>query len=83
MTSGIPPILSLVIQPRLAAWTSTSALGLTPADGMYSDGFNVVNVSIKGAKSLQLTPTYSLPVFAQAILNPYTEQAYMVFGMSF
>ena len=59
------------------------ALGLTPADGMYSDGFNVVNVSIKGAKSLQLTPTYSLPVFAQAILNPYTEQAYMVFGMSF
>lgn len=59
------------------------AVGLTPFEGMYSDNLNIVNLSVKGTKELKLTPTYSLPVYAQGIINPYTEQAYLVFGMSF
>ncbi len=59
------------------------ALGLTPAEGLYSDGFNVTNISIKGSRTVKITPDFSIPVFAQAVLNPYTEQTYMIFGITF
>ncbi len=59
------------------------ALGMTPSEGMYSEGLNIVNISIKGSKELELSPKWKLPVFTQAILNPNTEQAYLVFGMTF
>ncbi len=59
------------------------ALGLTPFEGMYSDKLNVVNLSVKASKELQFTPSFSLPVYAQGVLNPYTEQATLVFGVTF
>lgn len=59
------------------------ALGLTPFEGMYSNNFNIVNLSVKGSKELQFSPSFSLPVYAQGVINPYTEQAYLVFGMTF
>jgi hypothetical protein len=59
------------------------ALGFTPWEGLYSDKFNVVNISVKGSKDIKITESYSLPVFAQAVLNPYTEQVHFVFGLSF
>ncbi|HOI26650.1 MAG TPA: hypothetical protein PLN63_02425 [Paludibacteraceae bacterium] len=58
------------------------ALGLTPAKGMYSDNLNVVNISIKGSKVIKVTDEFSLPVFSQVVLNPYTESIYMIFGLS-
>ncbi|MCB9017043.1 MAG: hypothetical protein H6544_00355 [Prevotellaceae bacterium] len=59
------------------------AVGLTTWDGMYSDGLNVVNLSITGSKEIKVTDSFSLPVFSQVILNPDTENIYMVFGLSF
>lgn len=59
------------------------AVGLTPFEGCYSDNFNIVNLSIKGSKDLHITPSFTLPVFAQGMINPYTEQAYLAFGMTF
>lgn len=58
-------------------------LGFTPFEGMYSDNLNIVNLSVKATKELQFTPSFSLPVYAQGVINPYTEQATLVFGMSF
>lgn len=59
------------------------AVGLTPFEGAYSDNFNLVNLSVKASKELQFTPSFSLPVYAQGIVNPYSEQAYLTFGITF
>ena len=47
------------------------AVGLTPWDGMYSDGFNVVNISITGSKEIKITDSFSLPVFSQIGRAPF------------
>lgn len=57
------------------------AVGLTPFKGSYSDKLNVVNLSVKGTKELKITDKFSLPVFVQGVVNPYTEQAYVVCGV--
>lgn len=59
------------------------ALGLTPFEGAYSDNLNIVNLSVKASKELQFTPSFSLPVYAQGVINPYSEQAYLAFGITF
>lgn len=58
-------------------------LGGTPWKGIYSDGFALVNASIKASKEITITDSFSLPVFTQAILNPDTKDVHLVFGMSF
>ena len=45
-------------------------------------GFEVASVSLEAAKSLKITDSYSLPLFARVIWNPATEGAYFVFGVS-
>jgi len=45
--------------------------------------FNVINIGVKGTKSIKITEDYSLPVFVSFIINPRTEIAYLVFGLTF
>jgi hypothetical protein len=59
-----------------------AALGLTPWEGAYSDGLNVVNISLKASKEIKITDSFSLPAFGQIILNPNKEGIYFVFGIS-
>jgi hypothetical protein len=59
------------------------AMGFTPWEGVYSSGFNVVNLSIKATKEIKITDSYSLPIFTQVVLNPNTENIFGVFGVSF
>ncbi len=59
------------------------ALGFTPWEGMYSTGFNVVNISVTASKEIPITDRYSLPIFTQLVLNPNTEKVAAVFGISF
>lgn len=58
-------------------------VGITPAAGMYADDFNVCSISLTAAKSLQLSSTFELPIFVQAIFSPAQEDAYLVVGVSF
>lgn len=58
-------------------------LGGTPWAGAYSDGFALINASVKASKEISITDSYSLPVFTQAILNPNTKDVFLVFGVSF
>lgn len=57
-------------------------LGATPHAGIYSDGFALVNASVRASKKITITDTFSLPVFTQAVLNPDTKDVFMVFGVS-
>lgn len=53
-------------------------------DGWHStDGdFKIVNVGIGASKEIVITDTFSLPLSGAAILNPDTEQFYIVVGLS-
>ena len=58
-------------------------IGITPRKGMYSDRFDVVAISAKAVKRLQLSAKYSLPVFVELIFSPAQDNAFLVFGIQF
>lgn len=43
----------------------------------------IINVGLTASKSVTVTESFSLPVFASFIVNPDLEQSYLVVGMSF
>lgn len=52
--------------------------------GFYNtETFNIINAGITASKSIKITEDYSLPVYTSFIINPRTDIAYMVFGLSF
>ena len=57
--------------------------GITPWSGFYGNGFGVVNLGIKGYRSIKITDSYSLPVYASLITNPQAEKIYLIFGITF
>ncbi len=70
---------------------SETALGLTVGattgskknPGYYgSDDFAVLHLGAKLSRSIELSDKFSLPVFGQVIVNPNSEQAFMIFGFS-
>jgi hypothetical protein len=58
-------------------------VGATPWEGLYSTGFNVVNIGLKAAKTIKVTDSFSVPLFTKIIFNPNSEGAYFVLGASF
>src|SRR5690625_366763 len=54
-------------------------------DGWHSsDGeFEVVNVGLGVSKEIPITDTFSIPLSGAVVLNPHTEQFYIVVGVSF
>jgi len=54
------------------------------ADAFYADSESgLINMSFSGSKDIQITDSYSLPVFGSFIVNPKAETAFLVFGISF
>ena len=53
-------------------------------DGWHTSDrdFNVCNIGINVSREIVVTDQFSLPVFGSAILNPDTEQYYLVLGIS-
>lgn len=66
-----------------AEWTA--AAGFVPFDTPFygTDGFAVTNLSLSTSKELGITDSFSLPVFAGITVNPCSEMAYFVLGISF
>lgn len=50
--------------------------------GVAEDGWALTNVSLRFARTVGITEHFSLPLQAQLVLNPHTEQTYLVFGVS-
>ena len=50
--------------------------------GVPNSGFAVTNVALKGITEIEITDSFSIPVFAQAIWNPRMEDAHLVFGVT-
>ena len=60
-------------------------VGGTPGgdNGFYgTTEFNLINIGVTASKDIKITEDFSLPVFGSYILNPNSEVAYLVFGVS-
>lgn len=60
-------------------------LGFTPRAGMYQDGnkCNFVDFKARATKNLQLSCSFTLPVFAEIIFSPARDNAFFVLGLQF
>jgi hypothetical protein len=62
-----------------APWDSP--VWLAPANG--KTGFRISSISLTGSKKLDITPTFSVPLFVQCIFSPATDASHLVVGFSF
>jgi hypothetical protein len=62
-----------------APWDSPA--WLVPANG--KSGFRISSISLTGSKKIEITPTFSVPLFVQCILSPATDASHLVVGFSF
>ena len=46
------------------------------------DGFALCTIALKASKEIKITDSFSLPVFAQAIIAPNQDNVFLVFGLS-
>lgn len=69
---------------RLGSFDWTATLGAVPyrSENYGTNGFSVINIGLRAAKDIPITDRFSLPVFGQLVLNPRSEQAYMIVGVS-
>lgn len=63
-------------------WNAT--LGAVPyATTTYGNsGFAITNISVKATKDIQVSNSFSIPVFAAINTNPCSQKAYFVFGFT-
>jgi len=74
--------LGVPFQLATCQWNATA--GVVPfATSLYGTrGFAVTNLSLRATKELQVSDTFSIPVFAQFTANPRSQKAYLVFGVT-
>lgn len=63
-------------------WTATA--GAVPcATSFYgTNGFAVVNLSLRATKAIKVTDSFSLPIFGAVTANPCSQKAYLIFGFT-
>lgn len=69
---------SRLISQKKVSWT----LGLTPFEGMYADGLNVVNMNMTVYDEIKITDSFFLPVRGGLTLNPYKERLFFTFAIT-
>lgn len=69
---------------KLGGCDWSAAVGAVPfATTSYATtGFAVTNVSLKATKDINITPSFTVPVFAGVAANPCSQKAYFLFGMT-
>ncbi|MBO7522659.1 MAG: hypothetical protein J6T30_02265, partial [Bacteroidales bacterium] len=69
---------------RLASCDWVGSIGAVPfaTDYYATTDFAVTHVALKAEKSITVTDSFSIPLFAQLIANPCSQKAYFVFGLT-
>jgi hypothetical protein len=69
---------------KLGGLDWSAALGASPWEttSYGNSGFAIINASVKATKAIAVTPTFSVPVFAQIATNPCSQKAYLVIGFT-
>ena len=63
-------------------WTATAGAVPFATDFYGVEGFGVVDVALTASKDIRITDSFSIPVFAQVAANPYSRNAFFVFGIT-
>lgn len=63
-------------------WTATAGAVPFASDLYGTSGFAVTNLALKATKSIKVTDSFSIPVFAQVAANPSSQKAYLVLGLT-
>lgn len=63
-------------------WTATAGAVPFVTDFYGVEGFGVVHVALTASKDIRITDSFSIPVFAQVAANPYSRDAFLVFGIT-
>jgi hypothetical protein len=63
-------------------WTATAGAVPFATDFYGTGGFAVTNLALTAAKDINVTDTFSIPVFAQLAANPYSRAAFLVLGIT-
>jgi len=76
--------VELSVPFKLAAveWTATAGAVPFSTDFYGTDGFAVTNLALKATKDIQVTETFSVPIFGQVVANPCSQKAYLVIGFT-
>lgn len=78
--------LSLAVPFTIENINFTAEVGAVPWGSDYYEGaptrFAVNNINLKAEKEIKITNQYSLPIYAQVVFNPYTENAFFAFGFT-
>lgn len=70
---------------KLASMDWEATVGAVPYETDFYDdanGFAVTNVAVKASKDIQVTKTFTVPLFAQVAANPSNGKAYFVVGFT-
>ena len=64
----------------------SASIGIAPWAGIYhkanTEGFIVSAISLKAAREIKISDSFSLPVFAETIIAPNQDNIFLVFGIS-
>ncbi len=63
--------------------TLTPAIGFNPWTSQFCDGFKVTDITLSAAKDIQITDKFALPLFAQFVVSPAFDKAYLIVGFTF
>ena len=72
--------LSVPFKLAKVDWTATAGAVPFFTDFYGTDGFAVTNLALKAEKDIEITETFSVPIFGQVAANPYSKKAYLIFG---
>ena len=63
-------------------WEATAGLVPWASDYYSATGFSVNNLSLKATKDIKITYSFSLPLFAQIVVNPASQDMYFLAGFT-
>lgn len=72
-----------IVPFSLGGFDFAAELGMTPWEGDYAQGLNVVNISLGAMRDIKITESFNIPLFAKLTFNPNQDKAYFSFGLSF
>ena len=65
-----------------AEWTATAGIVPYATDFYGANSFALTNLSVRASKTIQISNSFALPLFAQISANPAAKKAYLVLGFT-
>lgn len=75
--------IEAIVPFTLDSYNFAFEIGGTPWEGAYSDKCNVTNIALGVQKDIKITESFTLPLFAKVITNPFEDKSYFTVGFSF